>query len=173
MADIPLDASVYHVLTATPALVRDLLAGAPTALVATPVDDGWSARHVLAHLLDVEDVFTGPEGRIRRIVHEERPFIRSIDPTARMAERRLLDRSVADLLQNFERRRIEGLRYVQTLDARQLARLGDHDEAGEISGANLAWQWAYHDLMHIGQLCAILQHPLLEGMGNTRKFYDV
>jgi hypothetical protein len=173
MAAVPPDASVFHILTTTPALVRDLLVGAPLAIAERPIDAGWSAKHVLAHLLDVENVFTGPEGRIRRIVHEERPFIQSIDPNARMEAARLLARPVEDLLRDFERRRLVGVAYLRTLDASQLARLADHDEAGEISGANLAWQWAYHDLMHVGQLCAILQQPLLQGMGNTRKFYDV
>ena len=167
------DSSVFHVLATTPSLVRILLAGAPRSLIETPVDGDWSAKHVAAHLVDVEAIFGLPSGRIWRIVHEERPFIHSIDPSARIEEAKLLDWPIANLINQFEARRTRGIAYLRSLSVEQMARTGDHDEAGEISAANLAWQWAYHDLMHIEQLCAILKSPLVHGMGNTRKFYDV
>ena len=52
-----------------------------------------------------------------------------------------------------------------------LDRVGDHDEAGEISVADIAHQWAYHDLMHLKQAESIIQLRLEGGMGNTRLFY--
>jgi hypothetical protein len=54
----------------------------------------------------------------------------------------------------------------------ELRRIGEHDQAGQISIEEIIHQWAYHDLMHLKQIASMLQAPLVEGMGNTRRFYD-
>ncbi len=163
--------NTFAVLTATPATLRALLADYSEAELRAPVDDGWSVRHCVAHILDVDDVIG--TGRIARIVAEDRPFIRSIDPAARMNERGLLDRDVASLLDELARTRPGRVAAVAALTATDLGREGAHDEAGTISVSDLIHQWAYHDLMHIQQALTILQSPFVERMGNTRKFYDL
>ena len=166
-----IEPQALHILTSTPAALRDLVATHDAAALDDPVDEGWSVRHVVAHVLDVEDVIYAD--RIARILGEDRPFIRSIDPLARMRERGLLDRDVADLLDELAARRGPALAGLRALTEQQLERGGDHDEAGPITVSDLVHQWAYHDLMHLKQAASILQSPLVGRMGNTRKFYDL
>jgi hypothetical protein len=148
-----------------------MLASLPGPALTAPLDDGWSVRDALAHILDVEEVIA--TDRIARIVAEDQPFIRSIDPLARMEQRGLRSRTVASLLDELVARRPTDVATLTALTALQLARPGIHDEAGEISVNDLIHQWAYHDLMHTKQIASMLQSPLVGSMGNTRKFYDL
>lgn len=165
-----LDPSVFVILGSTGWRLRELLTELPDSTLTKALDEGWSVKHALAHLVDTEDVIAG---RIRRIVTEDQPFIESIDPTARLKQGGYLKRGLEDLLAEFEMNRNFGLTLLKTLSDEKLARLGTHDEAGVISAADHAHQWAYHDLMHLKQIEAMLQKLLEAGMGNTRRFYDL
>ena len=138
-------------------------------MLTTPIDDGWSPKDVAAHVLDTDAGVI--RARIARIVGEERPFIRSIDPTARLQEGGYAARDIESLLVELEAHRRESLAWLRTLSPALLARTGEHDEAGEVSAADLVHQWAYHDLMHLQQAAAMLQAPLLPRMGNSKRFY--
>jgi hypothetical protein len=164
----PVDEIVFAVVDATPKILRAFFNDLPEPVRNAAVDDGWSPRHVLAHLVDTEDVIVG---RMRRIVEQERPFIASIDAPARLLQGGYLERDVDSLLAEFERRRGEGIAWLREMSPPQLSRLGEHDEAGEISAADHAHQWAFHDLMHLKQAASMLQQRLEQGMGNTRRFY--
>ena len=166
-----IDTTAVGVLAATPTVLRGLFAGIPAAVAADPCDDGWSAKDALAHMLDVELGVIST--RIRRILDEERPFIRSIDAPARLVEGGYADRSVESLLSEFAAAREQHVAWLCTLTPGQLARAGVHDAAGDITASDIAHQWAYHDLMHLKQIASILQSGFVERMGNTRKFYDV
>lgn len=163
-----IDNTVFAIIGATPAILRALFAQLPPDARDAELDEGWSPRHVLAHLVDTEDVIVG---RMRRIVEEERPFIASIDAPGRLVQGGYLERDVDSLLADFEQRRGEGIAWLRAMSPAELARLGDHDEAGEISTADHAHQWAFHDLMHLKQAASMLQQRLEQGMGNTRRFY--
>lgn len=169
MPDI--DPTAIGVLQATPVLLRALFHGATDSAIAAPDAEGWSAKDVLAHIVDVDAGVISE--RMRRIVEEDRPFIRSIDPHARLRDGGFAARTPEALLAELDEARPRHLAWLEALSADQLARLGDHDEAGPISASDIAHQWAYHDLMHLQQIAAMLQGTLVEQMGNTRKFYDV
>ena len=134
-------------------------------------DDGWSAKDALAHMLDVELGVISV--RVRRMLDEDRPFIRSIDAPARLVEGGYAARSAESLLDELTEARERHVAWLRTLTVEQFARSGDHDEAGEITAGDVAHQWAYHDLMHIKQIASMLQLGFVARMGNTRKFYDV
>jgi hypothetical protein len=168
MAAGEIDEGVFAVVSATAELLRAFYAELPAGVLNDAVDAGWSPLHVLGHLLDTEDVIVG---RMRRIVEEERPFIRSIDAPARLIESGYLQRDVEILLRDFAKRRAEGIAWLRSMSPAQLARLGEHDEVGEISAADHAHQWAFHDLMHLKQAATMLQTRLERGMGNTHRFY--
>ena len=168
MSGRQIDPTVFAIVGGTPAMLRTLLAQLPPDARDAELDDGWSARHCLAHVLDTEDVIVG---RMRRIVQEERPFIRSIDAAARLIEGGYLARTTESLLDEFALRRAEDIAWLRALPPEALDRVGDHDEAGEISVADIAHQWAYHDLMHLKQAESIIQLHLEQGMGRTRLFY--
>lgn len=166
-----LERNALSILRGTPATLTVLLPSFNEDTLSMPIDEGWSIHHVVAHIFDVEQVIF--DDRIRRMLDEDRPFIRSIDPLARMNERGLLTHPIADLVTELVVTRPALVSAIAALTPSQLARSGDHDEAGELTVSDLIHQWAYHDLMHLKQAITILQHPLVASMGNTRKFYDL
>lgn len=157
------------VLASTPVVLRSLAHALEDAT--EPLDDGWSAQDVVAHLVDAETVAFAE--RIRRIVGEDNPYINSIDPSRRLIEGGWSGRSLPELLDQFVELRSANLAVAETLTPEQLARTGQHDEAGEITLQGIIHQWAYHDLMHLKQIASTLQAPLVPHMGNTRRFYDL
>jgi DinB superfamily len=122
-----IDETVFAIVGATPSLLRSLFAQLPPDARDAELDDGWSVRHCLAHVLDTEEVIVG---RMRRIVADERPFIRSIDAPARLRDGGYLARDTESLLADFETRRAEGIAWLKALSQAQLDRVGDHDESG-------------------------------------------
>lgn len=165
------DPIAIDLLARTPATLRTLLSGLPLALLAAPNPEGWSLKDIVAHLHDVESVAFVE--RIERMLREERPFIRSIDPPARLAAGGYAARGLDELLDDLELQRREHAIWLSGLTADELARTGEHDEVGEIRVADIAHQWAAHDVTHLRQIALMLQQHLAPKMGNTRGFYDV
>jgi hypothetical protein len=168
---VTIDPIALSILESTPRVLRAFFASTPAAAGMLTVDDGWSPRDALAHLVDTESGVLAE--RVRRMIEEDRPFIRSIDAPARLDEGGYRDRSVGSLLDELYGLRERHVAWLRGLDEAALARPGDHDEAGEITASDVVHQWAYHDLMHLKQIASMLQECLVERMGNTRKFYDV
>jgi hypothetical protein len=107
------------------------------------------------------------------MLEAERPFIRSIDPPARLAAGDYAARPLDDLLDDLTRQRAAHVAWLASLTGEQLARPGEHEEVGEIFVVDLAHQWAAHDLTHLRQIALMLQTSLAPLMGRTRSFYDV
>ena len=170
MPESGLDPTALAVIAGTPRLLRDLLSSVPERARERINNEGWSPKHVVAHLLDVEGIAF--RERISRIVSENRPFIRSIDPSARLEESGYLERPLEALLEELEMRRAEDIGWLRSLDAAALARTGEHDEAGEISAANIANYWACHDLLHLRQIAGMLQTGLMDKLGNLVHFLE-
>jgi uncharacterized damage-inducible protein DinB len=147
-----------------------MVSGLDPSSVEAPVDGGWSARDVVHHILDVQEVAF--MSRIRRIVEEERPFIRSIDPTARMAASPFASAPVEAIIAELERVRAVELGWVASLSDAQLAREGTHDEAGTVTAANILHYWPVHDLLHVRQLTKVIQAGLAPSIGNTSQFLE-
>lgn len=171
MSSAPIDRTSLAILASTPSVIRLLFAGVEDAVASEERDEGWSAKDALAHMLDVEQGVISE--RIRRILDEEHPFIRSIDAPARLVAGGYASRSIESLLDELTSARDRHVAWLRTLTTDQLERAGDHDEAGVITAGDIAHQWAYHDLMHLKQIASMLQAGLVDRMGNTRKFYDV
>jgi uncharacterized damage-inducible protein DinB len=154
-------------LEATPAILRALLSPLPEAIVSAGLDRGWSPKRVLAHFVDVEPVFAE---RLRRMIEEDRPLIRSIDPLATLAAGDYLTRPVEALLGEFDRSRRETCDWLRTLTAGQLLRAAEHDTCGKITASNLLHYWPYHDTAHIRQIQRMLQAVLGHELGNAAEF---
>ena len=167
----PINPAALAILRSTPATLRSLVAGVPDETLLAPIDDGWSVRDVIAHLVDTNSGVI--VARMRRIVQEDNPYIHSIDAPGRLDEGGYRQRSVASLLDELTRAREEELAWVLAQPLEALERLGQHDEAGPISAMDQVHQWAWHDLDHFKQALEILKQPLPPRMGNTRKFYDI
>jgi uncharacterized damage-inducible protein DinB len=154
-------------LQATPVILRALLAALPETIVTADLDRGWSAKRVLAHFVDVEPVFAE---RLRRMIEEDRPLIRSIDPLATLDAGDYLSRAVDALLDELDRSRRETCAWLRTLTAGQLQRPAEHDTCGEIIASNLLHYWPYHDTAHIRQIQRMLQGVLGHELGSAAEF---
>jgi hypothetical protein len=176
------------VIGRTPALLRGLVGG-PEGPPKGPDDlDGavleaapgstqgrsWGPRQVAEHLLDVEDIAF--MDRVRRVVDAggggERPYIRSIDPPARLVARGYAERTLEDLLGEFEQRRAADVAWLRSLPAGALASVGEHDRAGIFAAGDLIHYWACHDLLHLRQIARALQDTLAPFAGNLVMFFE-
>lgn len=171
MTGAGIDPTLPALLGAMPAVLRALLLLLPESELTGARDGDWGVGDVVAHLLDAEGIAF--RERIARMAAEDRPYLRSIDPEARIAAAGLRGRSIAELLDAFGAAREAAVAALEALPAEALDREGEHDVAGRITPRDVAHQWAYHDLQHLRQIAAMLQAPLPDRMGNTRRFYDV
>lgn len=130
----------------------------------------WGARQVLEHLIDVEGIAF--RDRIGRILNEDRPFIRSIDPPARLQEGGYAERSLDDLLAHFASMREESVAWLGSIHPGHFQREGEHDVAGTIKAGQLIHYWAVHDLTHLRQMVTALQASLLPHIGNMHTFLE-
>jgi uncharacterized damage-inducible protein DinB len=154
-------------LEAMPAILGALLARLPESIVTADLDRGWSPKRVLAHFVDVEPVFAE---RLRRMIEEDRPLIRSIDPLATLDAGDCLSRTVDALLGELDRSRRETCDWLRTLTDGQLLSPAEHDSCGEITASNLLHYWPYDDTAHIRQIQRMLQAVLGHELGNTAEF---
>jgi DinB superfamily len=170
-AESEIDPAALAVVGSTPGVLRSLLGGLPLQVIQAPNAEGWSLKDIVAHLVDVEEVAFVE--RMQRMLDEERPLVRSIDPPARLAAGGYAARPLEELLKELEQRRARDVIWLRGLRAEQLGRVGVHDEVGEITVSDIAHQWAAHDMAHLRQMAHMLQAHLAPLMGATRGFYDV
>jgi hypothetical protein len=172
--NVELDADVAAILRSTPGTMEGLLRAADG--VPPPPERTWSVREVAAHLLNVETIVF--RERIRRIIEEERPTFRTINPSGELTASGLLQESGllswtgSELAAALRAMRNESLAWVATLPGAGLERTGEHDRAGTISGWDIARYWGFHDLVHVRQAMAVLQAGLAPRLGNTRLFIE-
>ncbi|HEY2667797.1 MAG TPA: DinB family protein [Actinomycetota bacterium] len=166
------------VIGSTPAVLRGLVGGLDAAvLLAAPGstnDPSWGPRQVAEHLLDAEDI--GFMDRVRRLVAAgeggEPPYIRSIDPSARLVAGGYAERTLEDLLDELEQRRAGDVAWLRSLPASALASIGEHDRAGTFAAGDLVHYWACHDLLHLRQIARALQDTLAPFTGNLAMFFE-
>ena len=162
-------AAALDVYAATPATLVALLAGLPETLTSTPADEGWSPHDVVVHLTSL-DPFSMVR-RVRAIVEQDDPVIPDLDEHAVLEGSGLLSRPLGPVLDQMARQRAEALVWLRDLTPQQLARTGRHSTAGPLTAAEIIHHKAWHDLLHIGQICRMLSVPLDAGSGAMRKFH--
>lgn len=161
------------VLERTPATLRALLDGLPVAW--TTCNEGpstWSAYDVVGHLIHGERADWMP--RMRRI--REHGTSLAFEPFDRFAqERESAGKSVADLLDEFERLRRESLEALRAerLEARDLDLRGMHPALGEVTLRNLLATWVVHDLGHIAQISRVMAKRYGDDVGPWREYLPV
>jgi hypothetical protein len=159
-----------QVIAGTPAVIRGMFEGLSEESLAGSATGIWGARQVLEHLIDAESIAF--RDRIGRILDEDRPFIKSIDPPSRLQEGGYAERGLGDLLAEFEALREQSTLWLRTIDAADYGRAGEHDEAGTIRVGELIHYWAVHDLTHLSQVTAALRATLLPHVGNMYRFLE-
>jgi hypothetical protein len=162
-----LESGTIEILTATPAVVRALLAGLPSALVDAPDAGGWSARDLVAHLVDRGRI---QRERVERLINENGAAIEDSDEHVTLEASGLRPWKLAALLDAFEGARADDVARYAALTPADLASPGLHSVAGEITVANLINQAAYHDTQHLGQIASLLGSAPAAGRGRMGVF---
>jgi hypothetical protein len=159
--------AAIDVLAATPAVMRELLAPLPDALVAVPGDGGWSARDVVAHLAVRQQVAI--VGRVRAVLERPGAPFPPV-PESLMDVTPYRSRPLGELLAQFENGRAEAVALLRGLTPEQLERQGAHAGVGSVTLAELIHHLAFHDLLHIAQAAQLALGPLDVRRGAMRAF---
>lgn len=153
------------VLERTPAVLRTLLDGLSEDW--THEDAGpetWSARDVVAHLIDAEE--TNWMVRVRTLLAQGPE--RRLESFDRFRFRRV-DRgeTLGELLDRFAELRARNLRELAELelDRRQLELTGEHPELGTVTLGQLLATWVTHDLAHLAQIARVMAKQNREAVG--------
>lgn len=119
-----------------------LLAGLSDAqLDATPIAGAWSIRQVVCHLADFEIIYAD---RMKRVIVEQEPTFFGGDPDQFAARLAYPQRDCDEELQVIAAVRSQVARILRTLDAGDFQRIGNHNEAGPLTLANLLQRCVGH-----------------------------
>ena len=161
-------AAALRTLASTPAGLEALLGGLEDERAEMPVDEGWSPKDVVAHLLVT--IRLGAVDRIRAVVQRDAPELAAFDENQELARSGFRERPLSELLNEFTRERAEAVGWLGTLDDALWQRRGRHSEAGEVGAEELLYHAAYHDLQHLGQLARMLQQHFEPHRGAMRMY---
>ncbi len=162
-----------EVLERTPATLRALLGGLPGAwTAANEGPDTFSAFDNVGHLIHGERTDWIPRARI---ILDQGPN-RRFEPYDRFAQYgESQGKSVAELLDEFERLRAENLTTLRgwQLSERELALEGEHPALGTVTLRQLLSTWVAHDLGHVAQTARVLAKQYREAVGPWRAYLPV
>jgi hypothetical protein len=161
--------TALDVYASTPATLRGLLSGLPEAITSAPADEGWSVHDVVVHLTSL-DPFS-MVGRVRAILDEDDPVVLDLDEQEVLERSGLQSKPLAEVLDQMSRTRGDALVWLRELTPAQLARTGRHSAAGPLRASDIIHHKAWHDLLHVRQICTMLSGPLDAGSGAMRKFH--
>ena len=161
--------TALDVYASTPATLRALLDGIAGDVTSRPADGDWSIHDVVVHLTSL-DPFS-MVGRVRAILDQDDPVIPDLDEQEVLEGSGLQSKSLADVLDQMTHQRGDALVWLRELTPQQLARTGRHSAAGALSAADIIHHKAWHDLLHMRQICSMLSGPLDAGSGAMRKYH--
>jgi len=136
-------------LEKTPVLLETLLRDVPeTILDWKPAADRWSITEVLAHILEIEQLYAE---RAKRIVVDNNPELAgSPEPDSKGRQR-----TAAQYLRDFLTLRRAHLYFWHSLPSSAGARAGVHHEIGSVTLLQLLNELANHDLGHLRQIAEL------------------
>ena len=161
--------TALDVYASTPATLRALLDGIAGDVTSRPADGDWSVHDVVVHLTSL-DPFS-MVGRVRAILDQDDPVIPDLDEQEVLESSGLQSKPLADVLDQMTQQRGDALVWLRELTPQQLARTGRHSAAGALSAADIIHHKAWHDLLHMRQICSMLSGPLDAGSGAMRKYH--
>ncbi len=116
---------------AGPATLRAAVRGMTREqLTARPVAGKWSTLEVVCHLADFDPILAD---RMKRVIAEDRPQLLGADEKRFAAALAYHQRDVEEELALIEQTRAQMARILRTLPDEALARVGVHNERGELS----------------------------------------
>jgi len=137
-------------LEKTPAVLELLCRDIPEdTLDWKPAPERWSIAEVLAHLLEIEQLYAE---RAKRIVVDDNPQLVKYQPPDGAAVRK---RAAKQHLQDFVAARRAHIFFWHSIPANGGSRTGVHPEMGSITLLQLLNELANHDLGHLRQIAEL------------------
>ena len=133
----------------TPRRVRELLSRRDSRGEASATSDEWSPKQLVAHLADVEIIFSG---RYRWILAHDRPPLIGFDQNLWMQHLHGPDDDTAELLAAFDALRALNVRLWRRASQSERERVAVHPERGDESFDVCFRMVAGHDLLHLDQM---------------------
>lgn len=150
-------------MTSTSKMLKSLLAAFPAGWLAQrPAAEEWSAREVLAHLLNVEAALSA---RIESMIAAEG------SPITPRGAAPIEGLDAFGLLARWRRARARSLRRLKRLTPDDLQHGADLPRWGHVSVEQQVCEWAYHDAEHLRQLLANLEASLYPAIGGFQGLY--
>ncbi len=144
--EMPLDQLVVEYL-AGPLLLRRAVAGlSPEQLRARPVPGRWLTLEVVCHLSDFEAVYAD---RMKRVIAEQEPPLRSGDPDLFAASLAYQSRDLGEELALIEATRRQMARILQAVPPPTFQRTGIHSSDGPITLETLLRRITAHIPHHV------------------------
>ena len=132
---------------AGPKLLRDAVAGmTDEQLKARPVPGRWSTLEVVCHLADSDGVYAE---RMKRVIVEDEPTLRSMDPDGWLLRLTYHQRNVEEELRLIEVSRSQMGRILRSLSPADFQRQGRHSDDGPLSLENLLERVTNHIPHHL------------------------
>ncbi|HET7452286.1 MAG TPA: DinB family protein [Thermoanaerobaculia bacterium] len=145
----------FDVLRSTPSALSRIVKGAPSRrLSERPEPEKWSPVEILAHLADVEIVWSY---RIRKILEEPGGPIAPMEQDRWVAECRYAKARPAEALEAFAALRRWNLALFSRIGPRGLRRAGEHGWFGRLTIGKIARMLAGHDRNHLRRLRELLR----------------
>jgi hypothetical protein len=161
------------VLERTPATFRALLSGLPAPwTTSNEGPDTFTPFDIVGHLVHGERADWIARARIILAQDASRRF----EPYDRFAQFRESEgKSLAELLDEFERLRAENLAILQGwhLSDTELALEGEHPDLGPVTLRQLLATWVAHDLGHVAQATRVMAKRYRATVGPWRAYLPV
>ncbi|MEO0558367.1 MAG: DinB family protein [Bacteroidota bacterium] len=160
-------------LTRTPSVVDALLRPLPSDwLDATDGPDTWSARQVVAHLIDGENVDWVVRAQSILAANGDAPTFVPYDVAGSIET---FDRSIEDLLDTFAEIRTANVAWLRdaALSETDLNRTGIHPTFGLVTLRQLLATWVAHDHGHMVQITRTLARQYRDEIGPWTDFLSV
>jgi hypothetical protein len=148
-------------LEKTPVLFETMLRDLPPDLLQwKPAPDRWSISEVLAHLTDIEKVYSE---RVGRILAEDSPALQKYEQPGPSDGRAYSRGLAAGHLAHFVAARRASIDVLKRAPGSARSLTGKHSELGVITLAEMLNEWASHDLGHLRQIAELYRahafHP--------------
>lgn len=142
---------LIHQYAAGPKLLRDAIAGMSAYdLKARPVPGRWSTLEVICHLADSDGVYAE---RMKRVIAEDEPQLRSMDPDGWLPRLAYHRRDAEEELRLIELTRSQMLHILRQLQPADFHRIGHHSEDGPLTLEALLRRVANHIPHHVQFIC--------------------
>lgn len=160
------------VLEQTPIIIEKILVAATREQMHwKPAPERWSIGEVLAHMVEVEEVF---RERARKIAEQKDPPIEPYDQNVAYAAGNYSHKDAIDTLREFCHQRDQSVTWLRYLPESARARTGRHAELGPITFAQLMSEWAFHDLGHIRQISELYRaRAFWPKIGAFQRYYTI